>query len=102
MPDEIKVKHITVITRNPSGRGDLGACESSWYIIDEFHRLILTDAHGVPVHNPTTGNLMTHRMRPGDHEKDVAQRMTLELWRANRGDEKAEFNRPIRYSRMVY
>jgi hypothetical protein len=90
------VRQVTVITRNPSGSGDGGSCEYGWYVVDEGV-LTMTDKDGAPLRNENTGQKITHHLAPGENEKGVAKRLRLKIYRDERPDEMAGFNRPIRY-----
>jgi hypothetical protein len=93
------VRQVTVITRNPSGSGDGGSCEDGWYTVDEDGVLTMTDKDGAPLRNANTGQKITHRLAPDENEKGVAKNLRLKMFRDERHDEMAGFNRPLRYQR---
>jgi hypothetical protein len=95
-----EIKAVIAVVSNPLGKGSSGECAEGWYTVSDGV-LTLTDIHGEPLRDGDTGARFTHRLLPGDLEKSVAKRLTLAQWRANR-DDGAEFNKPLRYPRMVY
>jgi len=95
------VRQVTVITRNPIGKDDGGSCEEGWYTVDG-DLLTMTDAEGVALRNPNTGEKITHRLAPGESDKAVAKRLGLKMYRGERGDDDKGFNRPLRYRPLVY
>jgi hypothetical protein len=90
------VRQITVITRNPSGSDDRGSCEDGWYTVDDGV-LTMTDKDGAPLRNPNTGQKITHHLANGESDKAVAKRLRLKIYRDERPDEMAGFNRRIDY-----
>src|SRR5258708_33179963 len=83
-----EIKTVWVQTRAPRDSGDLGQCEAGYYSVSE-ELLTMHDESGKP-----TGK--THRLGPGDNERTIAGRLTLEALRNATSD----FNRPLGYSRI--
>jgi hypothetical protein len=94
-------KQVTVITANPTGKGDLGACEVGHYVV-ENDLITMTDSDGAPLRDANTGERISHRMATNENEKTVAKRLTLKLFRSERGDDMAGFSRPLRYPKLAY
>ena len=81
---------IWIQTRRPRDE-DPGAIEEGWYFA-EGGKVFLCDKAGV-----RTG--ASKALRPGDNAKEVAVR----LLRAETGKRRwSDFNRPLRYQRIVY
>ena len=95
----MEIRQVTVITRNPSGDGDMGSCEIGHYTV-EGDTLAMVDAKGAPLRDANTGERITHRLALGEGEKAIAKGLTLKIFRAARGDEMADFNRPINYPKF--
>jgi hypothetical protein len=90
----MEIKHIVVTVRQPSGdRNDRGSCEEAHYTV-ENGVLMLVDANGELLRG-NFGELITHRMEPGESERTIASRLVLARWRAS--DSASDFNRPLRY-----
>ena len=97
------IRSVFVITSNPIHKGELGTCEQGWFVRDG-DTITMTSADGVPVCDGDTGGRVTHRLAPGEHEKDVAKRLTLRMHRATQRDD-IGFNRPLgnrAYPKMVF
>jgi hypothetical protein len=80
------IKTVCPQTRRPSN-GDAAACTIGYYFVTDGV-LKMCHENGRP-----TGK--THRLEPGDNERVIAARLTLEAWRA-RADV-SSFNRPLVY-----
>jgi len=93
---EIRTCHV--ITRNPTGKGDLGACEVGYYKVSDGILTIVTST-GEPLRG-AMGERITARLVPGgESERAVAMRLTLRQWQSERDDDPNGFNRPLRYGR---
>jgi hypothetical protein len=59
----------------------------------------MTDSKGVAVRRMLSGEKILHKMKLGDNECSIAERVTLEIYYMLRGEttQTAGFNRPINY-----
>ena len=97
-PELPEIKHVVVITRNPSGaEGDFGASEEGFYTVDGG-LLTMTDSEGAPL-RAANGERITARLAPDEDGKRVAGRLTLARWRSERDASEAVpgFNRRLGY-----
>ncbi len=69
----LEIYQVTVITRNPSGPGDVGSCEVGHYTVDGG-LLTMVTADGAPL-RATNGERITHHLVPGEDAKRVAGRL---------------------------
>lgn len=94
MPD---IHQVTVITRNPSGPGDVGSCEVGHYTVDAG-LLTMVTAAGVPM-RAANGERITARLAPEEDARRVAGQLTLAQWRNERDASEAVpgFGRRLRY-----
>src|SRR5690242_20290703 len=92
-----EVHQVTAILRNPSGRpGDHGVCTQGYFTIEDGV-MTMTTSDGKPVRS-SKGELIKHRLRPGENRNDVAKRLTREVWTMLHGrDPSGGFNRPLHY-----
>ena len=67
-----------------------------YYVLDG-DVLTMTDGDGKPFRG-RTGDLVTHRLQPGEDPTIIAKRLTLSIYRTVRGDDRADFHRRIVYS----
>jgi hypothetical protein len=91
-----EIRIVSVVTAQPSGKGDLGQIEEGRYFY-EGGWVTLCDEGGVPLRDDNTGQRITMRLMPGDDERAVAKKLTLRRYRAANREELAGFHRPIRY-----
>lgn len=94
------LKQVTVATRNPSGN-DLGSVEIGFYVVEDGI-LTMCSAEGDLLRNANTGDLMTHRLAPGENPVVIAKRLTLKIYRTNNGDDVVGFGRNIDYPTWRY
>lgn len=91
------IRGVVVIVSNPVSKGSAGECAEGWYVRDG-DLITMTDREGNPLRSEDTGARFTHRLTLGENEKAMAKRLTLNRYRAERGDEMASFHsRPLRY-----
>jgi hypothetical protein len=97
----MEIKSVVIAVAKPAGRGDLGQCAEGFYT-REGDVISLVSREGEPLRDENTGDRITAHLN-GELEKVVAKRMTLRLYRAERGDEvSSAFNRRISYGRNGY
>ncbi len=95
------VKGVIAVVSNPTDKRD-GEIVTEGFYTRDGDVITMTDRDGVPRRDDNTGERVTVRLLPTDNEKTVAKRMTIRLYRAERGDEMAGFNRRIDYPSRVY
>jgi hypothetical protein len=96
MPESCEVKAVLAVVSNPVSKGDGGIVTEGFYTRDG-DTITMTSREGVPLRDDNTGERVTVRLLPTDDEKTVAKRTTMRLYRAERGDDVANFSRVIRY-----
>jgi hypothetical protein len=91
------VHQVTVITRNPTGPGDVGSCEVGHFTVDAG-LLTMVTADGVPL-RAANGERITARLAPTEEPRRVAGRFTLSRWRYERDASELVpgFDSPLRY-----
>jgi len=80
-----EIKTVCPQTRAPRN-GDAGECAIGYYSVSDGV-LTMRDKDGKPIGKG-------YRLGPGDNERVIACRLTIEAWRKITPD----FNRPLRYS----
>jgi hypothetical protein len=91
-----EIQIVVVTTAKPSGPGDFGQVEEGRFFV-ENNWVTLCDEGGTPLRDENTGQRITMRLMPGDDEKAVAKKLTLQQHRAANRNEMAGFGRAIRY-----
>src|SRR5690348_2551955 len=81
MPD---VHSVTIQVRAPSRPGDTGQVSFGYYVVDDG-MLTMTDGEGKPVRR-RTGDLMTHKLKPGDDAETIARIFTRNFRLHTQGD----------------
>jgi hypothetical protein len=85
-----KIESCCVVTRQPSGEGDLGEVIDCWWFVDDGF-VVLCSRSGKP-----TGE--EKRLLPGDDPQSVAKRLGRDAWRRERPTDRVPgFGRPLRY-----
>jgi hypothetical protein len=82
---EPEIKTVCPQTRAPQRAGDPGECTIGYYSVSDGV-VTMRDESG-----KATGK--EYRLAPGDNERIIASRLTVEAWRKITPD----FNRPLRY-----
>ena len=81
----IRLRFIRLSATGRRDDGDAGACAvGGYYVADGV--VVMCNEIGKP-----TGK--TYRLGPGDNERQIASRLTLQAWRSRTPD----FNRPLNY-----
>jgi hypothetical protein len=96
-----EIKSVIVTTAKPTGPGDLGECAEGFYTVANGI-LTMCDIDGRPLRDDNTGRRREIKLLPGDDEKGVARKLTLQQYRASNREEVAGFHRPIRYRDLRY
>jgi hypothetical protein len=93
-----EVQYVVVQVKPPSQREPAGAVTYGYFTLDD-NLLTMTRSDGLPVRDPVTGQMWTHKLEPGEDAGHLARRLTLKVRRALRGETEAEerFMRPIKY-----
>jgi hypothetical protein len=91
---EIKTCHV--ITRNPTSKGDLGACEIGYYTVSDGILTVVTGA-GEPLRGASGERITERLVLGGESERAVAMRLALGHWRSGRDETADAFNRPLSY-----
>src|SRR5258707_14027040 len=91
------VRQVTAIISNPSPHDptDMGRCTVGYYVV-EGNLLTMTYGDGQTCDGKSVEKI-THRLQAGDEPTVIANRLTMQIHRASRGDGMAGFNRPLNY-----
>jgi hypothetical protein len=97
VPASCDVKAVIAVVSNPIDKRDGVIVTEGWYTRDG-DLITMTDIHGEPLRNEDTGARFTQRLEPGQDAVGAAKRLVMRRYRAERGDEMADFHsRPLRY-----
>jgi hypothetical protein len=92
------IKMVIVGVANPVGPGDLGRATEAHYFINNGV-LAMCDERGDFVRN-AFGEPYTCTLKADERAEVVAKNLALKIYRAS--SQESDFNRPIRYEKVVY
>jgi hypothetical protein len=94
------VHEVWATVRRPKDDGtDLGQVTAGYYTLADG-MLTMTDSTGVPVRKMQSGEKYTHKMKEGEDDRQIASRLTREIYHMLRGETAATatgFGRAINY-----
>jgi hypothetical protein len=93
-----EVQSVVVQVRPCSEREPAGVVTYGYFTVDADNVLTMTGSDGVPVRDPVSGEMWTHKLEPGEDARHVARRLTLKVRRALRGETEAQerFRGPLK------
>jgi len=96
-----EVQSVVVQVRPCSEREPAGAVTYGYFTIDD-NVLTMTGSDGMPVRDPVSGEMWTHKLEPGEDARNVARRLTLKVRRSLRGETEAQerFREPIKLPKL--
>ncbi|MGY3233324.1 hypothetical protein ACVWZ4_006122 [Bradyrhizobium sp. USDA 4472] len=94
-----EVRQVQVQIVAPCNAADPGAVTLGYYVVEKGI-LTMTDGDGTPVRPGMSGELVTHRLQPGEVAAEVAKRLTRRVRLMVRGDDRGGFNRPLAYPKV--